>query len=310
MRFEHFHYLFEISRCQSISAAAKVLQVKPSSLRYIIKVMEAEFGFAIFQRNTNGVILTAKGAHLIALAREMDIRYEKLLSLKNNQEQRVRRIRVLLSPSINLCLAIPLAIQYHQYDLPGNIIFKERQRFEMVSSLLENEANLGVTYLTQNEISQYLLIPALEVHVLSEDSQYLLFSKNHALAGAKSLSPSDIQNQSIATLTKRTSQALKYFKNGNNRFFTYSDSALVKQAILEKGMIGVMFGYTLLMDETYRSSDYCAVPFLAGTDPYFICLLHRREQDLRYQERILIHCIKEHFKQFRLTLSTETNEKE
>lgn len=310
MKFEHFHYLFEIDRYQSISSAAKALQIKQSSLRSIVKVMEREFGFTIFQRSTDGVTPTAKGEQLIALVREIDIRYEKLMSLKKHDEHSARRVKVLLCPSINLGLSVPLASQYYQYNLPGNVIFEERQRSEIAPCILENAANLGVTYLTKDDIRKLLLLPEIEVHVLAEDRRYLLVSKDHELAKTDTISADDIQDMDIATVTGFGSKTRQNLGTENNRFFAYPNIALMKRAIVENKMVGVLFGYAIAQDEPLNASDYRVIPFTTDAAPFNVCLLQRRVEELRHQERILSHCIIEHFKEFSITPLSEKAGKE
>ena len=61
MKIEHFKYLVEIDKHHTISAAAKALYMGQTTLSSIVKSMEEELGYSIFQRTPKGVVLTKKG---------------------------------------------------------------------------------------------------------------------------------------------------------------------------------------------------------------------------------------------------------
>ena len=58
MRLEKLQYLLEINRSHSISAAAKNLNLKQTTLSFTIKTIEEELGFTIFKRIPTGVNTT------------------------------------------------------------------------------------------------------------------------------------------------------------------------------------------------------------------------------------------------------------
>ena len=74
MKLEHFHYLLEIYRLHSISAAARKLHIKQTTLSAIVKAAEEEIGFSIFQRTPGGVTTTPAGEELMSLAWEINLR--------------------------------------------------------------------------------------------------------------------------------------------------------------------------------------------------------------------------------------------
>lgn len=50
MKIEYLNYILEVWRCGSINAAAKVLYLSQSGLSSIIKSVEGELGYPIFER--------------------------------------------------------------------------------------------------------------------------------------------------------------------------------------------------------------------------------------------------------------------
>ena len=99
MKLEHFRYLLEINRLHSISAAARALHIRQTTLSAMVKAVEEEVGFPIFQRAPTGVIATPAGEQFMALAWEINVKYDELLSLKQRSIDGTQTIPLLLASS-------------------------------------------------------------------------------------------------------------------------------------------------------------------------------------------------------------------
>ena len=123
MKLEHFRYFLEIGRLHSISAAARSLHIRQTTLSAIVKGAEEELGYPIFRRTPGGVAATVPGEQFLVLAWEINLKYEELLSLKQRSTQEAPTIRLLLPPSVGSCLPVLLTNEFYQYDLRGNLAF-------------------------------------------------------------------------------------------------------------------------------------------------------------------------------------------
>ena len=65
MQIRQFEYILEIARQKSIRQAAENLFVSQQALSEMLKKVEDEMGFSIFQRTNKGVVPTAKGAKVL-----------------------------------------------------------------------------------------------------------------------------------------------------------------------------------------------------------------------------------------------------
>ena len=83
MKLEHFRYLLEINRLHSISAAARSLHISQTTLSSVVKNIETELGFPVFQRTPDGVAATTDGKKLMELAWDVNIKYEELTKLRD-----------------------------------------------------------------------------------------------------------------------------------------------------------------------------------------------------------------------------------
>ena len=304
MRSEHFRYLLEIDRLHSISSAARTLHVRQTTLSAIVKSLEDELGFPIFRRTPSGVITTPEGEQLIALAWEMDVRCEELLSLKKHDSHRAKSIPILMCPSINLGLAIPLCQRFYRFDLRGDLILSECPRLDICSGILQNTTNIGVTYLTAPEIQQLrhdLPDSNISLTPLMRDQFYLCVPRGHPLAGRAFITEEEFRQERLATVTGFRSGGVKglqsHIPSDSAQVTFFPNIAIMHRAMLEQGMVGVLTGYAFYHSGTFRQEEFQVIPICrdGALSEIHICLLCREERYLRYQERILSSCLLDYF---------------
>lgn len=301
MKLEHFRYLLEVNRLHSISAAARSLHIRQTTLSAMVKSAEEELGFPIFQRAPTGVIATPTGEQFMALAWEINVKFEELLSLKQRTIDGSQAITLLLAPVIMPALPVYLTQRYHKFEVRGNLSFHECLSKEIGSRLLENAANIGVTYLTEQEILHFR-DEAEKHHIiierLLEDQLYLLVAKDHPFARMDTVTADLIQEQRLATAkTIQDDAVLGKVMASCPRRTTFSDISLMMQAVAEQNMVAFLPKYTILAMDHAKTSPYCVRPTTdtEKENRLYLCLLHRQESALRYQEKILVSCIREHF---------------
>ena len=83
------------------------------------------------------------------------------------------------------------------------------------------------------------------------------------------------------------------------RIVSFPDTFLMKQAILEQQMVGVLAGYAIAYSGNLSPAQYRAVPIdVPEQDNQIdVCLICRASRELRYQERILVNCIETYFQE-------------
>ena len=151
MKLEHCHYLLEINRLHSISAAAQALHIGQTTLSAIVKRAEEEFGFSIFQRTPTGVAATATGERLMEILWEINVKYEELLRVKQRDASSVPSITVLVAPTISMRLALPLSTHFSDFNVHGNLIFEDMPSELICEHILENSSFVG-TFKRRNGI--------------------------------------------------------------------------------------------------------------------------------------------------------------
>lgn len=305
MRPEYFNYLLEIHHHHSISAAAHALHIGQTTLSSIVRSVEKELGFPIFLRSPAGVATTMEGERFMDLAWEICVRFDQLKSLKSREEDNARPIRVLMSPCVNVGLAVPLSTQFSAFELRGDLAIEEQASTDIVPDIIRDDANIGVTHLSASAVETILRQEhrTLQIECLYQDRACLLLPPGHRLSNHTAIRLSDLDGERLATITG--------FRTVHNQSFldalieharqsiSFPNMSAMGRAVREENMVGVTTWYAM------QSGGICpacqAIPFDAQEDErgiMSICVVYRIDRCPRYQEQILLSCIRDYFQDF------------
>ena len=306
MKLEHFRYLLEIGRLRSISAAARSLHIRQTTLSAIVKSAEEELGYPIFQRTPGGVAATAPGESFLNLAWEIHLKYEELLSLKQRASDEAPTIRLLLPPSVGSSLPVVLAHEFYQYELRGDLAFETHISVDVGGQILNGPANLGLAFLTEGNIAQARSDPQyseLRIQRLLLDHIYLVVSKAHPLSALPEANVEALYAERLATAKSVQDDAVlgRVLVNWP-RITRFANVDLMKQAVLTQGMICFLPRYVILSEGNgFSPSQFAVIPVRNTRRPnrLSLCLIHRPEESLSYQEKVLKTCILDYFQRFR-----------
>lgn len=303
MRSEYLKYLIEIDKQNSISAAANELYLGTSTLNGIVKSVEEELGFRLFQRARSGVQPTAEGEEALAIIWEINRCFEEISEISPTSP-RLQPVPVVISHAFNGCLPLPLNMAFLEKEPAGNLLFHAATSDEVGQRIIKNDANIGITYFFQEDLETFRSIASryqVNVEVLCRDSLYLLVSRDHPLAGRDTISCRELQDLTFARLPSSTTSGdlLAYFKvvGPGNRFAMFSDVALIKKAVLRQNMVALLNGYAIHHNQSVDNSRFKAIR-LEETDrknELFLCLIHRTDSNLRYPEKVFTQCVRDYF---------------
>ena len=306
MKLEHFRYLLEVGRLRSISAAARTLHIRQTTLSAIVKGAEEELGYPIFRRTPGGVSATVPGERFLVLAWEINLKYEELLSLKQRASEEAPTIRLLLPPSVGSCLPIVLTNEFYQYELRGNLAFEECISVRVGKRLCKGPANLGLAYLTEDNITQLQSDPqcaGLQFQRLLRDQIYLVVAKSHPLASLREADMDQLYGERLASAKcVQDDPILGQMLINWTRITRFSDVDLMKQAVLRQNMICFLPRYTILSEGSqFDPSQFAVIPVRNTARPkrVALCMIHLPDETLSYQEKILRICILDCFWRFR-----------
>lgn len=298
MKMEYFYYLLEISRLRSISSAARELGITQMKLSTIVKRVEDEVNYSIFQRTPNGVTLTPAGNRFMDLAWKINLKYENILRLRNQHADNQPVTTLLLPPSAALLLAIPLTQRFYQYNVSSKLAVVEKCSQDIKEDIKNNSANIGIVQLTEFDYQKYQSdygdFP-FSLEFLGKSFFKVMVSKDHPFAEKEKLTPQDLAGAEIAQMRVSNGDSLSEMLAINGKRVTgFCGMDAVCRAVLECGMAGIVPGILEKANTTIRTSDY---KFISLPDrqsqPLYFCLLTSNNRELRYQEQILRSCIKE-----------------
>lgn len=301
MRMEHLQYLIEIGRRRSISAAAQELYLGQTTLSTIVKSAEEELGFPIFYRTHNGVKPTAEGEAALCLIGDINACYEKILRL-NTGFNAIAPIPLILSPTVNAILPLPLNRMFLERAPSGNLEFRMVTGSEVGGLIIKNAGNIGVVHFGKSGLESYCAIASryqIQVKVLRQDRLCLLVRRDHPLAKRERVAARDIYDCHFAILphfeasgNSRTN--IRSFGAGN-RYTTLPNVTLIQEAVCSQSMVAILSSWACTNSENFANLRTVQLEGIDEDGELFLCLIHRDESHLHHREKVLLQCIREYF---------------
>lgn len=192
MTVTQLNYFVSVCRTKSISRASAECFVTQPAISLAIRELEKEFGVILFYRRGSKLTLTREGEKLYSRATELLGLYEEL----ENEMSAVKHNRI----PLRLGIAPLLSIVY----FPGLINDLRKIYPEISITLFEYGSNRAHELVYNDELDFALVnmefydIDKFNRLTLAEDRLLFYVSKNHPLAGRKSVSVEDLKDIPIA----------------------------------------------------------------------------------------------------------------
>lgn len=304
MRIEHLKYLLEINRLHSISEAADALYLCQATLSRTVKAIEAELGFTIFTRSRKGVVLTPEGEAALSIAEEICRAYDGITEIGRETNATRLPVSVISSPTILSALALPVSRMFAELDSGCSLVFHGVTGNAVYDSIINNEAHIGLTYYSQEQLNTMKAVAEkyrIKIRALFRDRFHIVARKDSPLANAAELSIEELHGQSFATLTyyQLAEASLWFMKNmpADCHCTSYSNVSLLKQAVVEYDMLGILSGYSAFYGSSASNDALTAIPLVRPHDDngMFLCLVCQDAASLRPIEKLLINSIEDYF---------------
>ncbi len=303
MRIDYLYYLLVIDKNRSITGAARELYMTQTGLTSILNRVEEELGTQVFSRSRSGVTPTEDGKEILSIA--WDIWSQWSAALELNRETSVSEpVNVLTAPSISCAVTIPLLDMMQEKEQMNNLLFQEVDEAAVASSIVNNHANVGLTYFTQKSLQEFQPVAqkyGIRIKPLLRDALYVILRCDHPLAKRKSLCLADIRGQQLAFLPHFQSDdyaaLYQQMLDNGNRTIVFPNISLVKEAVLRGNMVTFLNGFSFRQDASVDSSSLCALPLADNADnrELILCVVHQKLSNLQSRERIMVECIEQYF---------------
>lgn len=209
MNIQQLYYVLEVHRLGSISATAKELFISQPSLSNAIKQLETELGITIFERTHSGVVVTPKGMDLIDKAQDIVSEFNALGERYKTGTNNKKSLNVVTMPCLQVNEAFKKLCNYYRDEHEISFSLSTSLGDSTLFSLASNESDLGIVYITDTQLEEYLLKvdnSGLEFNKLATLQTYICIDEDDELAKKETLELGDLENHAI--VYNRTSMFL------------------------------------------------------------------------------------------------------
>lgn len=248
----------ETAKCGSITAAANVLNYTQPGISHIISNLEEDFGFKLFFRGKNGVVLTEEGKWVYEII-------EHLLKEQSLLDQAIGQIKGALVGNIRIGGYLSVLIHW----FPKLMAAMHEKYPEIEYQILEGNADEQLNLLNKNDIDvgffsssapeDFVFIP------LHNDPIVVVMSKGHPLVKYDRIDPKELAQYPFLLKPEHSLGATRTLLLGQSAitssgFSVRSDNALI--ALASKGLgigtVGEMVATTSQeIDYRYLNGDFC-----------------------------------------------------
>lgn len=198
MNLLHLKYLIEIEKRGSISKAADALYMNQPHLSKIVKEMEEQVNFKIFERSSKGAKVTAKGKAFLSDAKVMMSHIDKFESSYQNNYQTEYALNVCVPRASYVFEAFLKFLNQGSLDnREVKINYQETNTQRVMKNVFQGDDDLGIIRFPKEDLTYYqniLSLKELEYKILFRFEYRALMSAHNSLAD-KHINLSDLSNQ-------------------------------------------------------------------------------------------------------------------
>ena len=192
MTTKQIDYCIELAHTLNFSRAAENMFVSQPTFSYQIRLLEAEIGFAVFERSGKGAALTPAGAQFVSFLTGMREDLKRAIEQGQNYSAKYQ-------DSISISMMVRQAV----YFLPEAMrLFAETKPEVQITPVFQYEN--GVESFLRNEVDilfalmeQTKQIPGIRVHELFESHIYLIAQRDDPLAVMNRISEEDLYGRTL-----------------------------------------------------------------------------------------------------------------
>jgi DNA-binding transcriptional LysR family regulator len=193
MTLHQLRYIVELSRHNSISAAAQTLEISQPSLSTAIKDLEKEFHITLLERNRHGISFTPAGLEFLHFANRIISQTEQLCDHFNLGVAPHCKLQLSLSGQ-HYMFTIDALTRYIQ-SIPAekkySISLREGRTSQVIQDVITLQSQIGIlftSYMTKQFLHTLFTKNDLEFIELCRFTPSVYINKNHPLAECGELS--------------------------------------------------------------------------------------------------------------------------
>ena len=228
-----------VAECQSMSRAAQLLYISPSSVSQAIAKIEADYSIHLFDRVGKKLMITDSGRVLLEYAHKILTLYAQMTDALTRAESTEETLRIGASPSVGALVL-------------GNIIQSFYEELNCTSTKIVIDHAKAITSLVSDGILDLALVlprPSVQIFEaipLFEDELVLVCSPLHPFAERGNVSPIELQDVPLVLREKgsRTRAQLdqEFWKFGVRlrEQWTSDSTQAIKQAAINNDGLAIL----------------------------------------------------------------------
>ncbi len=262
MNFNHLEYAVAAAKAGSIRKASQNLYLSQPYLSGMLKGLEEEVGYRIFNRTAAGITLTKEGEMFIKSAQVIQLELKKIREINVDKEERGLNISCFYAAYV-----MEKFLKFHNasaYKFSDKI--KEMGNEEVLEAVASGDSAIGIIFYANEKQKKYKrLIEKYELHydeLIKPMEVYAFLYKTHPLAGTDGISTANLRDYPYVTYDDISSR-------------NYLDMLELKEhpQLLEVSDRGSL--YDVLRSGEYLTSMACTKP-LKGDEFVTLPLLDKK----------------------------------
>ena len=147
MRLRHIEVFQAILQAGTISGAARLLNVSQPNVSRVLSHAEQQLGFALFERSTQGMVLTEEGERLVPAVKSLYTQLQAIQTLtehiKNGDQHTVR---LGAAHAFGQMIVAPAMVKFHQQAVHVNIDLVTEHYSTLCQSILAHELDVALVF--------------------------------------------------------------------------------------------------------------------------------------------------------------------
>lgn len=290
MNFNHLEYAVAVAKSGSISKASQKLFMSQPYLSSMIKGLEEELGYKIFDRTKSGIQLTSQGIEFIKSAKLILLELKKIKELDADDSMKQLSISCYYATYI-----MEMFLKFRNASpLKLSDRIKEMGNREVMESVLSGESSMGIVFYAHEKQEKYEKM-ADEMGLYMQElfrpmRMYTIMSKYHPLSEASGVNVADLREYPYVSYDDNSSRM--YLKmlgiEKNPQLLEVSDRGSFYDALMSGEYLSAM-----AFRKTPKREELVLVPFQDKTLLMNSGYVTARNYKLTKREREFLSFIKQ-----------------
>lgn len=292
MKIEYLEYLVTLYEAGSVNKASKLLHTSPQNVSRVMKQLEDELDFTLFDRMAQGVVFNEEGKEVVSYAKKIltatnELKYAH--KKKENSNKIEGHLNVVSTCTQNLYFLNDLMLNFNKIYPKIKLSLIETDFINGIR-LVNNNTNF-IGFLPQFNIGNFSTTPAeyrndLNFCKLNDDKICIIAAKDTPIGKQKSISFQALKDYDIAMFVRNNLddsfwvKILKHYNLSHKISFVSGSGYTFYKEILENDLIGLTSLKAFTSGDFYnneKNKNRIQIIELRGENVFNNCLVTKKD---------------------------------